>query len=124
MSLVQLLARPRDRRLVDVLTRLPNLGIGARVARGSWLPHGDSWWEVTDVKLKGDDAAAGRVWGVLHWRGARSPGPPRRINGAAKRAWRWLPDPAAAAALAPLAAEQARAEAAAAAAAEAGGEAK
>jgi hypothetical protein len=105
MSLVQLLARPGQRRLIEVVTKLPNLGVGARVARRSWAPYGDSWWEVTDVKLKGDDAAAGRVWGVLHWRGQRAEGPPRRIGGAFKRVWVWLPDGQTQAALAPLAAQ-------------------
>lgn len=43
MSLLQLLLRPVDRTLIDVVSRLPNLGIGSRVARSSWLQHGDSW---------------------------------------------------------------------------------
>ncbi|GBF89604.1 hypothetical protein Rsub_02322 [Raphidocelis subcapitata] len=104
MSMLQLLLRPADRRLADVLARLPNLGIGARVARKSWAPYGDSWWEVTDVKLKGPEGGEARVWGVLHWRGRRAGDAPKRIGGAAKRVWRWLPEEAEAARLAPLAA--------------------
>ncbi|KAI8474450.1 MAG: hypothetical protein J3K34DRAFT_131923 [Monoraphidium minutum] len=105
MSLLQLLLRPAERSLIDVLTKLPNLGIGARVAKRKWLQHGDSWWEVTDVKLKGDDAAHGRVWGVLYWRNQRVHDKPTRVPGAAKREWRWLAPEAERARLEPLAAE-------------------
>jgi hypothetical protein len=63
------------------------------------------------VKLKGEGGARGRVWGVLHWRGRPppaapgAPGPaPRRVPGAAKRVWRWLPPDEERARLVPLAA--------------------
>jgi len=91
MSLLQLVLRPADRTLIGVISQLPNLGIGARVARKSWLPFGDSYWEITDVKLKGEEASGGKVWGVLHWRGQRVDDQPRRVNGAAKKVWRWMP---------------------------------
>jgi hypothetical protein len=124
MSLLQLLLAPANRSLVDVVTRLPNLGVGARVARKAWVPHNDSYWEVTDVKLRGPDGAQGRVWGVLTWRGRRAEGPPRQIGGAAKKEWRWVAEEEEVRRLAPLAAQlRAQERAARAAAAGGGGEA-
>lgn len=122
MSQLQLVLRPGGRRLIDIVTKLPNLGVGAKVTRDSWLPYGD-YFEITDVKLRKADGSAGRVWGVLHWRGRRADAP-ARIPGAAKRAWRWLPPAGEEARLRALAAQvqsaQDRAKAAAAAAAAGG----
>lgn len=62
MSLLQLLRQPaQNRNLLDVLTKLPRLGVGSRVTRKSWEPYGDSYWEVTAVKPKTADGTRGRV---------------------------------------------------------------
>jgi len=45
-----------------------------------------------------------QVWGVLTWRGERE-AEPRRINGRAKKLWRWMPSQQEAARLQPLAEE-------------------
>eukprot|EP00879_Flechtneria_rotunda_P004047 GHRR01004290.1.p1 GENE.GHRR01004290.1~~GHRR01004290.1.p1 ORF type:complete len:134 (+),score=52.06 GHRR01004290.1:211-612(+) len=90
MSLLQLLLKPANRNLLDVVTHLPKLGVGSRVARKAWEPYGDSYWEVTAVKPKSDDGSVGKVWGVLTWRGVKEERP-RKINGRAKKVWRWIP---------------------------------
>lgn len=61
MSLLQLLRQPADRNLLDVLTKLPQLGVGSRVTRKSWEPYGDSYWEVTAVKPRKPDGKHGKV---------------------------------------------------------------
>eukprot|EP00775_Hariotina_reticulata_P006039 gene6039-6277_t len=77
MSLLHLLLKPANRNLLDVITKLPNLGVGSRVTRQSWEPYGDSYYE---------------VWGIRTWRGVRSDHP-ELIRGRAKRVWRWMPPP-------------------------------
>lgn len=145
MSFLQLLLKPKGRNLIDVLSRLPNMGVGSRVTRSSWEPYGDSYWEVTAVKPRGVDGTAGKAWGVRVWRGVREEGrdgggggaaatgaaaaaaggskaaaaAARRIPGRAKRVWRWQPTDEELARLAPLLQEARRREAAAAAAASA-----
>jgi hypothetical protein len=61
MSLLQLLLKPANRTLLDVVTQLPGLGVGARVTRKAWEPHADSYWEVTKVKPKNEEGTAGKV---------------------------------------------------------------
>ena len=73
------------------------------------------------MKLKGEEGAHGRVWGVLYWRNQRVSAAPTRVRGASKRVWRWLPPDAERARLAPLAGEMRRLEREAGQAAEAGG---
>lgn len=63
MSYIQLLLKPSKRNLVDVVTKLPNLGVGAKVTRKAWEGFGDSYWEVTAVKLRGE-GQIGKIWGV------------------------------------------------------------
>ncbi|KAF8070878.1 MRPS34 [Scenedesmus sp. PABB004] len=107
MSLLALLTAPANRALLDVVGRLPALGVGARVTRASWAPYGDSYWDVTAVKPRDDAGAAGKVYGVLTWRGQREERP-RLINGRAKRVWRWVPSAEERARLEPLARDMQR----------------
>ena len=65
MSFLELLLRPANRNLVEVVSKLPNLGIGAKVTRKSWLPYGDSYWEVTHVKPRKENCAKVRLEGPL-----------------------------------------------------------
>ncbi|WIA11492.1 hypothetical protein OEZ85_011605 [Tetradesmus obliquus] len=90
MSLLQLLLKPANRNLLEVVSHLPKLGVGSKVTRKAWEPYGDSYWEVVAVKPRTEDGSAGKVYGVLTWRGQREQ-KPRLINGRAKRVWRWLP---------------------------------
>jgi hypothetical protein len=61
MSLLQLLRKPAERNLLDVLTKLPQLGVGSKVTRKSWEPYGDSYWEVTEVLPRNADGSFGKV---------------------------------------------------------------
>lgn len=61
MSLLQLLIKPNNRNLLDVVSKLPQLGVGSRVTRASWEPYGDSYWEITAVKPRNADGKFGRV---------------------------------------------------------------
>jgi hypothetical protein len=61
MSALQLLVKKADRNLLDVLTKLPQLGVGSRVTRKAWEPYGDSFWEVTAVKPATADGKTGEV---------------------------------------------------------------
>jgi hypothetical protein len=65
---------------------------------------------VTDVKLKGENGAHGKVWGVLYWNNQRVGAGPTRVAGSAKRVWRWLPPEEELARLQPLAKEAAALE--------------
>lgn len=58
------------RNLLEVLRRLPEGGVGARVAEGSGHPH--AYYQVTRVKLSPHEPAHGRVWGVKYFRGKLS----------------------------------------------------
>lgn len=64
MSLLQLLRKPAERNLLDVLTKLPQLGVGSRVTRKSWEPYGDSYWEVVEVAPRNADGSYGKVSGI------------------------------------------------------------
>eukprot|EP00878_Enallax_costatus_P002994 GHUV01003190.1.p1 GENE.GHUV01003190.1~~GHUV01003190.1.p1 ORF type:complete len:133 (+),score=22.21 GHUV01003190.1:273-671(+) len=101
MSFLELLARPSGRNLLDVLTKLPKLGVGSRVTRKSWELHGNCYWEVRGVTPRKPDGSAGKVWGLLTWRGIREHRI-REINGRAKPIWRWMPSKAELAAYQPL----------------------
>eukprot|EP00882_Tetradesmus_deserticola_P026996 GHRQ01029827.1.p2 GENE.GHRQ01029827.1~~GHRQ01029827.1.p2 ORF type:complete len:131 (+),score=42.02 GHRQ01029827.1:908-1300(+) len=92
MSLLQLLLKPANRNLLDVVSHLPKLGVGSKVTRKSWEQYGDSYWEVVAVKPRAEDGSAGKVYGLLTWRGV-SEEKPRLIRGRAKRLWRWMPSP-------------------------------
>ncbi len=59
--MLQLLLKPANRNLLDVVTKLPQLGVGSRVTRKSWAPYGDSYWEVVAVKPRTEDGTAGKV---------------------------------------------------------------
>lgn len=61
MSLLQLLRQPAKRNLPELLTKLPNLGVGSRVTRATWEEYGNSYWEVTYVKPRGADGTVGKV---------------------------------------------------------------
>lgn len=61
MSFLELLARPSHRNLLDILTKLPKLGVGSRVTRKSWEQYGNSYWEVTAVKPGNADGSLGEV---------------------------------------------------------------
>jgi len=61
MSLLHLLLKPANRNLLDVITKLPSLGVGSRVTRKSWEPYGDSYYEVTAVKPRNEDGSVGKV---------------------------------------------------------------
>jgi hypothetical protein len=61
MSLLQLLRKPANRNLLDVVTKLPELGVGSKVTRASWELYGDSYWEITQVKPRKPDGQAGKV---------------------------------------------------------------
>lgn len=65
MSLLQLLRKPANRNLLDVVTKLPELGVGSKVTRASWEPYGDSYWEITQVKPRKPDGQAGKVGRTL-----------------------------------------------------------
>ncbi|KAF6264943.1 hypothetical protein COO60DRAFT_1481492 [Scenedesmus sp. NREL 46B-D3] len=90
MSLLQLLLKPANRNLLEVVSHLPKLGVGSKVTRKSWEQYGNSYWEVKAVKPRAEDGSAGKVYGVLTWRGV-SEDRTRLINGRAKRLWRWMP---------------------------------
>ncbi|WIA31577.1 hypothetical protein OEZ86_002465 [Tetradesmus obliquus] len=92
MSLLQLLLKPANRNLLEVVSHLPKLGVGSKVTRKAWEPYGDSYWEVVAVKPRTEDGSAGKVYGVLTWRGQREQ-KPRLINGRAKRSVIVLPGP-------------------------------
>lgn len=64
-----MLAKPARRSLLEVLSRLPAYGVGARVTRATWEPHGDSYWEV--VRVKPDPAADGSAGEVRRRCGSR-----------------------------------------------------
>jgi hypothetical protein len=36
--------------VLEVLQKLPELGVGKRVTREAWAPFGNSYWEITSVK--------------------------------------------------------------------------
>lgn len=88
MSFLELL-RPNKRTLVDILLKLPHLGVGQRVTRTTWAPFGDSYYEITKVRAKQDGKSA-RIWGTKVFKGqAMSSGP---VPGYAKPMWRWMLD--------------------------------
>jgi hypothetical protein len=41
---------PRLIAVLEVLQKLPELGVGKRVTREAWAPYGNSYWEITSVK--------------------------------------------------------------------------
>lgn len=61
MSFLELLAKPSHRNLLDILTKLPKLGVGSKVTRKSWEAYGNSYWEVTAVKPRSADGSLGKV---------------------------------------------------------------
>jgi hypothetical protein len=61
MSLLQLLLKPANRNLLEVVSHLPKLGVGSKVTRKSWEPYGNSYWEVVAVKPRTEDGSAGKV---------------------------------------------------------------
>lgn len=61
MSLLELLRSPAPKKLLDILIKLPQLGVGSRVTRQSWEPHGDSYYDLTQVKPRKPDGSAGKV---------------------------------------------------------------
>jgi len=63
--------KPKPKTVIDVLSRLPNMGVGSRVTRSSWEPHGDSYWEVTAVKPRGEVRRTGGGAGGLRERRRR-----------------------------------------------------
>lgn len=90
MSFLALLSKPARRNLVEVVTKLPDLGVGAKVTRNSWEQFGNSYWEITRVRPR-EDGKRGSVWGHKVWKGERVTTEPVRVNGSAKRIWRWVP---------------------------------
>jgi hypothetical protein len=81
MSLLQLLRKPAERNLLDVLTKLPQLGVGSKVTRKSWEPYGDSYWEVTKVAPRNADGSYGKVSSIFDGTAARQQqAPPPRCG--------------------------------------------
>jgi hypothetical protein len=66
MSFTQLL-RPAKRNLYQVLSLLPNKGVGARVTRAAWASFTDSYFEITQVKLRTEKH--GTAWGIKVFKG-------------------------------------------------------
>ena len=92
MSWLELVA-PRRRTLVDIVTRLPGLGVGQRVTRAPWLPFAhESFYEITKVRAKKDGASA-RVWGVKVFKGVPAAAAAQLRQGG-KEQWHWALEPA------------------------------
>ncbi|KDQ07737.1 hypothetical protein BOTBODRAFT_166639 [Botryobasidium botryosum FD-172 SS1] len=74
--------------LYQVLAKLPENGVGARVTQRRWAAKGieGSFWEVTRVRLK-DEGKHGKVWGKLVWRGRPISERDELIRGGLKYQW-------------------------------------
>lgn len=90
MSFLELL-RPNKRTLVDIVLRLPKLGVGQRVTHPTWAPFGDSYYEITRVRAKQDGKSA-RIWGLKVLKGVPDADGPQRIPSRAKSQWLWQPE--------------------------------
>ena len=55
------MVKPADRNLLEVVSRLPKLGVGTRVTRDSWEQYQNSYWEVTKVKPRSPNGKLGKV---------------------------------------------------------------
>jgi hypothetical protein len=88
MSFLQLL-KPAKRNLYEVLSVLPNKGVGARITRTAWAPFENSYFEITQVKLK--DNKHGDAWGVKVWKGVPVTDSPTRVRGGSKHIWQLMP---------------------------------
>ncbi len=47
-------SHPQQHAVLEIVSQLPRLGVGSRVTRQKWAPYGDSYWEITAVKPKGE----------------------------------------------------------------------
>jgi len=61
----------RSGSLYQVLSVLPQDGVGTKVTQSRWEKKGiqDSYWEITRVRLR-NEGQNGKVWGRLVWKGS------------------------------------------------------
>ncbi|KAI3429448.1 hypothetical protein D9Q98_005541 [Chlorella vulgaris] len=83
-------ALQQARNAFEVLSRLPQHGMGAKLSRTTWSDG--CYWTINKVRLSAD-GKHGSAWGVLTWQGQQQqPATPTRVRGPLKPVWRAVSD--------------------------------
>ncbi|XP_072043775.1 small ribosomal subunit protein mS34-like [Amphiura filiformis] len=81
--------------LFDLLSQLPNFGVGRIVTRGKWLhqfPNEPCYYRITRVKVDctKPELNSGEAWGIPTMRGYSRPNNEAQISSAWKREWKLI----------------------------------